>query len=81
MNKLKIETYGQILEGNPKNWYVYIHDDAENTGGYLILISASLEPTDPRGFDDWVENFQGLQDYFHTKQWQIQWLEGNSSKT
>ena len=75
MSKLKIETYGRIMEGSPKDWYIFIQDDANNTGGYLILISASLDPDDPRGFDDWAENLQNLQDYFKEKKWKIHWLD------
>ncbi len=75
MIDLRIESYGQILEGELKDWYIFIQDDAENTGGYLILFSASLDPTDSKGFDDWVENFQGLQEYFREKKWKIHWLD------
>lgn len=75
MNNLRIEKYGQILEGDLKNWYIFIQDDAENSGGFLILLSASLNPADLRGFDDWVENFQDLKEYFQNKHWKIQWLE------
>ena len=70
-----IGTYGKILEGKLKDWYVFIQDDAENTGGYLILLNATLNPEDRRGFDDWVENFQSLENYFKETRWKIQWLD------
>ncbi len=75
MDKLKIESYGQILEGELKGWYIFIQDDLENTGGYLILFNASLESTDLRGFDAWVENRQSLDEYFRETKWKIQWLD------
>ncbi len=75
MIDLRIESYGQILEGELKDWYIFIQDDAENTGGYLILFSASLDSTDFKGFDVWVENFQDLQECFREKKWKIHWLD------
>lgn len=68
---VKIGKYGRILKGDHKNWYVYIKDDAENTGGYLILLSSSLDPNDSMGFDDWVENYSDLNKYFSS--WKIEW--------
>ena len=75
MNSLQIEKYGKILEGKLKNWYVFIQDDTKNTGGYLILLNASLDPSDSRGFDDWVENWQSLEGYFKEAKWKINWLD------
>ena len=76
---LRIGIYGQILEGEPKNWYIFIQDDTQNTGGYLILYSTSLDSTDSNGFDAWVENFQDLQECFLEKKWKIHWLNENLS--
>lgn len=75
MSDLRIESYGQILEGELKDWYIFIQDDTENTGGYLILFSTSLDPTDSKGFDAWLENFQDLQESFREKKWKIRWLD------
>jgi len=74
MNEVKIGKFGRILDGDPKGWYVFVQDDKENTGGFLVLLSASSEPADFRGFDDWVENAESLQSYFLSKKRQIHWL-------
>jgi hypothetical protein len=38
INNIKIGITGKILEGRHKGWYIYVEDDFENTGGYLILV-------------------------------------------
>lgn len=72
---MRIKTKGRILEGKYKNWHIFIQDDTENTGGYLILLSS---PNESEGYDDWVENWQSLEGYFREANWKIQWLEDES---
>lgn len=75
MSNVKIATYGQILEGALKDWYVFVQDDAENTGGYLILLSISLDLANPQGFDIWAENFQDVCEIFKEKNLKVHWLK------
>ena len=81
MSQIKTGCYGEILEGEPKNWFVFIQDDAVNTGGYLILFSASTNPTDSRGFDIWMENFHDVEDCFSEKGWKIKWLDNDGGQS
>lgn len=70
--EIKINSKGVILEGDNKGWHVFIEDDAENTGGYLILkTSQDLN----EGYDNWVENLDDLQSYFQESNWKIKWLD------
>jgi hypothetical protein len=75
MKDIEIGSCGQILEGEPKDWYIFIQDDTENTGGYLLLFSASLDKSDSKGYDVWVENLQDIKTCFKEKKWKIHWLD------
>ena len=36
---IKLDTIGQIIEGDSKGWYIYIKEDLEKSGGYFLLLS------------------------------------------
>lgn len=71
MNEIIINKYGKILKGDYKGRTVFIQDDKENTGGFLILISQ--EKKSNFGYDDWVENYDDLKKYFLESKWEIEW--------
>ena len=71
MNEIKINHYGKILKGDKKDWFVFIKDDREISGGFLILISPSINSKS--GFDDWVLDYKTLEEYFIESQWEIEW--------
>ena len=69
--KIPINKYGKIIKGDHKNWLIYIQDDKENTGGYLILYKPSKDSE--LGYDDWVEKYEDLKQYFSEANWEIEW--------
>ena len=72
-DEIKIETQGRILEGKEYvGWGVFIEDLHEGKSSYLILISS---PDHLEGYDDWVENFKCLQEYFRETGWIVEWFE------
>lgn len=70
---IEIGKIGRIVEGDDKGQYIRIVDDAENTGGFLILISSTN--TFEEGFDSWVENLDSLQGFFEESNWLIEWIQ------
>ena len=72
MTEIKINQYGKIIKGEKKGWFIFVQDDQENTGGYLILISPSINSK--IGFDAWVLNEDDLRKYFLESEWEIDWL-------
>jgi hypothetical protein len=73
MNKIEINKYGKIIRGEYENWLIYIQDDKENTGGYLILYMPAKDSK--VGYDDWVENNECLKQYFLNSDMEMQWEE------
>jgi hypothetical protein len=71
---IKIGKKGLIKSGDYEGWHVTIQDDAENSGGYLVLIQ-SPDKSNPIGYDDWVENKEYLNKYIRDSNWTIDWLE------
>lgn len=69
---IKLGGVGKIVAGQDIGNYVKVIDDAANTGGFLILTSASPNMQD--GFDSWVENREQLQLFFEEAGWTIEWL-------
>jgi len=74
---IEIGKTGLIIEGDDKGWYVFIEDDTQDSGGYLILTFNTLDLKDKsrQSFDSWVENFQDLETYFKEASWKVNWLE------
>jgi hypothetical protein len=70
---IKINVIGKILKGDNLNWFIRIQDDAEHTGGYLILISKDPKFTSADGCDYWVENYENLIGFFKESNWKISW--------
>jgi hypothetical protein len=70
---IKIGVPGRIVDGQDAGSFVYIQDDIENTGGYLILQSGRVEDVQ-RGYDNWVEGWGGLEQWFRNCRWRIDWL-------
>jgi len=75
MDNIKIETKGLILNGELKNWNIFIEDLDNGEGAYLILLTS---PDISKGYDDWVENFDNLKGYLKELKWEIQWQDENS---
>lgn len=70
---IKINVVGQVVAGNREvGSFIKVLDDAESTGGFLILMASTSEMGDC--FDDWVENEKALRHYFIESGWTILWL-------
>jgi hypothetical protein len=65
---IEINKRGIIRSGDYQGWTVFIQDDSENTGGFLILIEQGTE-----GYDDWVEDRASLEKYFEETNWVVDW--------
>jgi hypothetical protein len=70
---IKIGSFGIVSGGQLDGWNVFIKDDEENTGGYLILYTSPPEKFSREGYDDWVEDLESLRMYFSTAEWKVQW--------
>ena len=65
---------GRIIKGDSAGWFIKIHDDQENTGGYLVIQSKKLDFTGD-GFDNWFETMGEVEQFLKYKNWGIEWLE------
>lgn len=72
MCSIKIGVVGYILEGYGAGCYVKVLDDSINSGGYLIL--RSPDDTFYTGFDDWLEKYSDLPQYFEENNWKVRWI-------
>ncbi|WP_415646256.1 hypothetical protein [Stackebrandtia soli] len=72
--EIKLEKQGRILSGPFEGYFVKLHEDPQWISGYYILLVNDLEnPTD--GGDDWVKDWEDLEEYVRTYRWEIEWLE------
>lgn len=73
MQEIRVGTFGTILNGKEAGWLVFIEDDSQQSGGYLILVTPPKHTTGLSGYDNWVEDFVALQSYFKEAGWDVQW--------
>ncbi len=71
----KIGKLGRIKRGPHAGFFIRIDDDSKSTGGFLILIWQDAPKAE--GYDDWVENLDGLERYLKRREseWGIEWFE------
>ena len=72
---IRIGKKGRIIAGQKAGKYVFIEDDVENTGGFLIFTAPDLEFEVGPVYDSWVENMTSLESWFEESGWVIEWLE------
>ena len=65
---------GRIIKGDSAGWFIKIHDDQENTGGYLVVQSKNSDFSGD-GFDNWFETMGEVERFLKYKNWKIEWLE------
>lgn len=72
MDDIFFDRIGKIILGKHKNWFIKIKDDTKKSGGYYILLSKT-NSFNKEVFDDWLENYEDLKQYFFEKEWIIEW--------
>lgn len=72
---IKIGLIGRIVDGDEVGSYLKVIDDSTNTGGYIVLTSASVDMSD--AFDNWVEDRESLARYFQESRWSVVWAESH----
>lgn len=72
MAEIVFGTWGRILAGLYEGYRVQLRDDAEQTGGILILlVDDPAAPTD--GADYWVADRRDLAVFVADAEWRIAW--------
>lgn len=73
---IKIGAVGKIIEGRHKDWYIYVEDDFENTGGYLIFTFKDINRLNgSQVYDRWAENKTDLLEMFKSAEYRVDWLD------
>ena len=73
MNKIPIDKIGVIESGDYKDWQVKVERCDSKSENFLVLISQDFQDLSSEGYDDWVEDFEGLNQYFKESKWFISW--------
>jgi len=72
MLEIRLEQYGKILSGQNEGYYVRVHRDAEETGGYFVFIVDDLENATDGG-DYWAVDMGEVETIFRTSDWEVEW--------
>ncbi|WP_148294200.1 hypothetical protein [Azospirillum sp. B506] len=72
MLDIRIGQVGRIIKGEGIGRYIKIIDDAESTGGFLILDAGDQNMS--QCFDSWVEKRADLSQFFEEAGWEIDWI-------
>jgi hypothetical protein len=70
----RIETVGRIVSGENAGWFIYVHHDAADTGGYFIYRNPSRDFSGEPMFDIWQPDRDGLRAQFRYDAREIEWL-------
>ena len=74
MSKIELERYGQVTAGENEGFFIRVHFDEKNTGGYYVFLMNDIEnPSD--GGDHWVKDMDELSNLFRVSEWQVEWLD------
>jgi hypothetical protein len=65
---------GRIKNGVEAGQFVYVEDNLEQTGGFLIHTAPTSDCE--TGMDDWVDK-EGLEQFFKESGWQIDWFDSD----
>jgi hypothetical protein len=84
---IKIGVKGKILKGYYKDWYIMV-EPSEPTGSdadpYYIFYSSDFDfESSGEGYDDFFEDFEGVETHFIVHKLEVEWLEdseGNPDK-
>jgi len=69
--EIQIGKWGRITAGNNVGLYIFVQDDSDDSGGFLIF--QSPERVIEKGFDNWVEDHVGLEKFFEFAGWKVEW--------
>jgi hypothetical protein len=74
--EIPIGVVGRILAGPNAGWYLRVDDDADHTGGFLVLQSSRPfdgAAADALGYDDWIERREDLARFIAHRGWVVSW--------
>ena len=63
---------GRIVAGQERGRFVYIVDDRDKSGGWLVLTAADRQFSD-RVFDAWAADRDALEGFFIDSEWSVEW--------
>ncbi|WP_444886405.1 hypothetical protein [Microbulbifer sp. JMSA008] len=70
---IPLNTIGKIEAGDNKGWQVKVEPCATDSENCLVLISRDFSNPEAEGYDDWVEDYESLKQYFKESKWLISW--------
>ena len=70
---IKIGSKAKIISGKNEGWYIWVQDDSENTGGYLVIQSPNIDFSGT-GYDDWFEKVDEIEKHFLFNNWVVEWF-------
>lgn len=80
---IRVNVKGKVLKGEKhEGWYIVVEPTGSTFDAYYILYSIDFDFRNSReGYDDLVQDFEALEDYFKACELEVQWLEGTIEKT
>ena len=74
MRDLRVGVLGRIVAGDDAGRFVEVLDDANSSGGFLILTYDHLDRSG-NAYDSWVESIVDVDLYFEESGWDVEWLD------
>ncbi len=75
IEEIKYNTAGKIQSGESKGWFIYIQEDFEKSGGYIIIVSRTVNfSKEVEGYDYWAKDRFSIEDIFKEAEWMVHWL-------
>ena len=73
-NKIKLDTFGKIIEGDDSGGFVKIEKVPESrTGAFYIFQCSERTFTSQPVYDAWVEDMESLNQFFLDSKWKVDW--------
>ncbi|MDP5255840.1 hypothetical protein [Vibrio sp. HB161653] len=70
---IPLNTIGRIEAGANKGWQVKVEPCSSDSENFLVLVSQDFSNLNAEEYDDWVEDYESLKQYFVESKWLITW--------
>ena len=78
---IKVGVKGKVLQSKKhKGWYIMVDPTGSKSDPYYIYYSTDFDfESSGEGYDDWVQDYEAVEEYFKFTNLEVEWLESSEN--